>query len=378
MKQTPRFIVALGSIALADAGALTRIPIAILGKFVKGAQKFAITRQTLGDFIANFRKRGADLVIDYEHASDRPEVAQGQPIPAAGWLKALDDAPDGEGILWGAAEFTDQTREMIAAKQLRYLSPSYCDNFPDKSTGVDQGATLRAIAVTNRPFLDQMPAISLSEGWQSQTEETPMSGKSTLKLTDAKDGMHVACSECGKESLADMPTDFSDHFTKKTAPVTEPVETTASDAIGLSDVVRTSEGRIDRSKFGKRPISIEVVQAMENETVALSEVETLVKAGKILPARRGHYQRIALNDLTSFREIAKDMAKAVDLSERGHGGGGAEDSTAVQLSDVDKQLGELTRAEMAANANLTYVQASKIVLVKNSALREKRERLMSA
>jgi len=76
----PRFAVLLG--ALADGA--KRIPIAVIGQFKKGAQAFAITRQTLADLVANFRRRTIDTVIDYEHASEFPEAAQGGPIPAAG------------------------------------------------------------------------------------------------------------------------------------------------------------------------------------------------------------------------------------------------------------------------------------------------------
>ena len=112
----PQYLVRLGEIA----DGLIRIPLAVMGKFVKGAQKFSITRQTLADIVANFRKRQADTVIDYEHASERPEVAGGGPVPAAGWLKLVDELPDSSGVLWGQAELTPRAQEMVRSGEYRY------------------------------------------------------------------------------------------------------------------------------------------------------------------------------------------------------------------------------------------------------------------
>lgn len=154
----PRFTVLLGT--LTDG--VKRIPIAILGKFQKGAQKFAITRQTLADLVANFKRRTIDTVIDYEHASEFPEAAQGGPIPAAGWLTAVEDAPDADGILWGTAKFTARAAGMISAGEYRYISPVIDYGARDKHSGQAQGATLVAAALTNRPFLEGLPALAMS------------------------------------------------------------------------------------------------------------------------------------------------------------------------------------------------------------------------
>jgi uncharacterized protein YoaH (UPF0181 family) len=177
----PQFIVRLGG--LVDG--IKRIPIAILGKFQKGSQKFAITRQTLADIVANFRKRKADTVIDCEHASEFPELAQGQAIPAAGWITALDDQPDANGVLWGTAKFTPGAARMIAREEYRYISPAIEYNARDKHTGANQGATLLSAALTNRPFLDQMPAIALSE-WAGTSQGTHQSKVSALAAIEAE------------------------------------------------------------------------------------------------------------------------------------------------------------------------------------------------
>jgi phage I-like protein len=72
--------------------------------------------------ITDFRKRGVDLPIDYEHQSDTPEAKRNGPVPAAGWIRDLRADDTG---LWGRVEWTDTAREMIARHEYRYLSPSF-------------------------------------------------------------------------------------------------------------------------------------------------------------------------------------------------------------------------------------------------------------
>lgn len=166
----PGFVISLGAMALNEAARLARIPIAMLGRWVKGHQKFSIGREDFAQIVANFRKRGTgEVVIDYEHASEFPQMAAGGPVPAAGWLRGIEDAPDDAGILWGVAEFTERARKMIASLEYKYLSPAIDWAARDKGTGEPQGATLTSMALVNRPFLETLPAVQLSEtGWSPE------------------------------------------------------------------------------------------------------------------------------------------------------------------------------------------------------------------
>ena len=57
---------------------LFEIPICLTGTWVKGARTFSITRDDLATMLRNFEKRKNDqVVIDYEHASEQPDVARG-------------------------------------------------------------------------------------------------------------------------------------------------------------------------------------------------------------------------------------------------------------------------------------------------------------
>lgn len=78
--------------------------------------------------LAAFARYGADLPIDFEHQSLDGAAKRG-PIPAAGWIKALDARADG---IWAQVAWTAQAAELLAAKAYRYLSPVF--NFV-KNTG---------------------------------------------------------------------------------------------------------------------------------------------------------------------------------------------------------------------------------------------------
>jgi hypothetical protein len=158
-----------------EAEKLTRIPVAALVRGVLRGVKFAIDRAGMTALIENFRKRTTPLEIDYEHASEKPEVAKGGPLPAAGWLRQIDDGPDGLGILWGLAEFTETARKLIAEKAYQFISPAVQWVWRDKGSGeLRQGTRLSSIALTNRPFLENLPALALSEaGWNVGKETRP-------------------------------------------------------------------------------------------------------------------------------------------------------------------------------------------------------------
>lgn len=78
--------------------------------------------------LAAFNKYGADLPIDFDHQT-LDAAAKSGPVPAAGWVKAVEARADG---IWARVAWTAQAAELLAAKAYRYLSPVF--RF-DKRTG---------------------------------------------------------------------------------------------------------------------------------------------------------------------------------------------------------------------------------------------------
>ena len=151
------------------------IPIALTGRWVKGGREFSITSDDLAAMARNFEKRKNDqVVIDYEHASEAPEVALGGPVPAAGWIHELSLVPGPSSFakdngqrtrdtLTALVEWTKEAFGLIKSGAYRFFSPAIDWNYRDKATGAPQGATLTSGALTNHPFLEELPPIMLTD-----------------------------------------------------------------------------------------------------------------------------------------------------------------------------------------------------------------------
>jgi len=207
-------------------GNLYEVPIAVMGNWVKDGHRFSITLEDLHDMVRNFAKRKNDqVVIDYEHASEQPAVAKGGPIPAAGWIHELglrEQGPDlreGSGplpsapgpYLFALVEWTPEAERLIRSGHYRFFSPSIDWGARDKQTGEPQGATLTSGALTNHPFLEELPPIMLTDlDWVPGREVNPekgtrcgTSGSSGVKASGTADG---AWNQPGKAASRDDET----------------------------------------------------------------------------------------------------------------------------------------------------------------------------
>jgi len=104
--------------------------------------------------IAATRKLGmtAGLPIDFDHAIDLG-APQGQPAPAAGWIKELRLV---DGVIQGRVEWTAAGAKALAAKLYRYISPVF------EFSGDGAVQRLLRAAVTNNPNL-YLTAIAAAE-----------------------------------------------------------------------------------------------------------------------------------------------------------------------------------------------------------------------
>jgi phage I-like protein len=91
------------------------------------------------------------LPVDYEHQIDNA-AENGQPAPAAGWIKGLKAAANG---VWGLVEWTEKAADFIKSKEYKYLSPVFSFN---KETG-NISAIFRA-GLTNNPNLEMTALAS--------------------------------------------------------------------------------------------------------------------------------------------------------------------------------------------------------------------------
>ena len=156
---------------------LHRIPIALTGKWNKDGHEFSITLDDLKQMVANFsaRKNGK-VVVDYEHASENPKVAKGNPIPAAGWIEAMELVG---ATVFASVDWTKEAATMIKDKAYRFVSPAIDWFAVNKETGDGIGTALSSLALTNHPFLEELPALCLSAKGEPDEDEQ---GKSVIHV----------------------------------------------------------------------------------------------------------------------------------------------------------------------------------------------------
>lgn len=120
-----------------------------------------------GDFVADkeswrlideaFRTHGTYLPIDYEHQTLGGEFASPDgKAPAAGWITRLH-YEEGRGII-ALVEWTETARQMIRAKEYRYLSPVLMIRKADS-----KAVQLLSAGLTNVPAIQRMEALAAKQ-----------------------------------------------------------------------------------------------------------------------------------------------------------------------------------------------------------------------
>jgi phage I-like protein len=348
--------------APAESAGLLRVPLAVTGKWVRGSTTFAITRQDLEDIVRNFRERqNGEINVDYDHASEMPEVAAGGPVPSAGRIVKLDSpevlgagdwglgeknqnqapstqppAPSTRFILWGWYEPTERARELLKSREYRYISPAVDWAAQNKRTGKPQGTTLTSVALTNRPFLEELPQIRLSDPAFQVVDEpanagTPIENPKSKIANSGGPMKQVTLSVAdGKIRLAH--DDFKDEY------FLDPEELKrCMHELGLmsevtlagptlaepSAVITLAQARSLLSEAAARGKAVPASEVFRGQVE--QELEAALKAGKILPRQRDDWRKIALADFPTFRKIVGMQKTLVPVEPLGFSGAGPTD-----------------------------------------------------
>ena len=356
----PRFVVTLE--APAESAGLLRVPLAVTGKWVRGSTTFAITRQDLEDIVRNFRERqNGEINVDYDHASEMPEVAAGGPVPSAGRIVKLDSpevlgagdwglgeknqnqAPSTQPparstrfILWGWYEPTERARELLKSREYRYISPAVDWAAQNKRTGKPQGTTLTSVALTNRPFLEELPQIRLSDPAFQAVDEPANAGTPSenpkSKLANSGGPMKQVNLSVADGQIRLAHDDFKDEY------FLDPEELKrCMHELGLmsevtlagptlaepSAVITLAQARSLLSEAAARGKAVPASEVFRGQVE--QELEAALKAGKILPRQRDDWRKIALADFPTFRKIVGMQKPLVPIEPLGFSGTGPTD-----------------------------------------------------
>ena len=143
----------LRSASLTGDAVPTRVLLAPWGNVESTNGSFVVDDEAVQLAAEAFDEHGTDLPIDYEHQTlgGTYSSPSGQ-APAAGWIKGIVAQP-GVGLL-AEIEWTEQAREMLAAKEYRYLSPVAIIRKTDRKL-----VAIHSAALTNKPAIVAMQPI---------------------------------------------------------------------------------------------------------------------------------------------------------------------------------------------------------------------------
>jgi len=143
-KKTPQLKIAL-NVRLPEDGSLPEwVELIPAGELVLGRDKRHWINPTPDEVVAAFESNGADLPIDWEHATEK-KAPKGEKAPAAGWIKAMEVR---DGAIWGQTEWTTDGADDITNKRYRYLSPVFLYTTQDRRI-----IALTSAGLTNQPNL---------------------------------------------------------------------------------------------------------------------------------------------------------------------------------------------------------------------------------
>lgn len=119
-----------------------------------------VREKELTQMLDNYRKEGRDILFDYDHKCLGGFLSEAD-SRAAGWGKHMEIR---DGALYVQMEPTARGREAIEAGEYRYLSPVFEYQRTDRVSGkIMKDWRLHSVALTNTPYLTELPAIKNTE-----------------------------------------------------------------------------------------------------------------------------------------------------------------------------------------------------------------------
>lgn len=295
------------------------------GRFVHPAYgEFEVTPESLQNMAANFANGvrpvpPTRLVVDYNHGDQNGR--------AAGWISAVEVRNGTE--LWAQVEWTDEAASSIRRREYQFTSAEFAWAYQDKGDGTDRGPTLLAMAITNRPFVEGMAPLALSEKVSQALADT---GQTTVTPTVAEPDKALAEKPAKRRRtvedkirmLLQLEEDADVLAAVKLLRDSQSVTLTERDTLNVQLTELTTE---------RDGLKRQLAEAGRDALIGKYEAE-----GKLTPAMRdGWAAEMALTEPERFAKLMDTLPVVVDLTERGSDNGA--DTGDVQLTEAERSLG---------------------------------------
>ena len=202
-----------------------------------------------------FQANGADLPIDYEHASEI-RAKEGKPAPAVGWIKELANQ---DGAIWARVQWTAEGQRSIAAGEYRYISPVF--TFKKTTREIIQ---MLSAGLTNQPNL-KLAALNNKQG-QSQENAMDKAITGALSLPESASETDVL------SAINKLKEDKDKALNSAQTPDPEQFVPRAD-----YDLAQNKISEFEKAKAGQLEVAINTA------------VDAAIEAGKIAPASRDYH-----------------------------------------------------------------------------------------
>lgn len=304
-----------------------------LGTVKSQKGNFIVDEESFESINSTFKKRGIDVVIDYEH-----QTLEDVQAPAGGWIKELFLQ---DGAIAAKVEWTPKAQDYLKNKEYRYLSPVVLVRKNDQKAVV-----LHSAALTNTPAIDGMFAIVNS----INIDEFEEGGKTMdLKKLAALLGLSEDATE--EQIMQAIKTTIGEVEKLKDEAKKQEVEGDEGNTETVANKVICGLLGID-SKDAKTEDVAAAIMALKNPAnfVPVNEFNKLIerldkkdgdelvtkalKAGKISAAQKDWAEEYALKDPEGFKKFVEKAPQAVPMGE-------------IELDDVKKDNGKLSDTTIA-------------------------------
>jgi len=333
----------LFEIKFAEDQDISKVQLLRAGTYDYYGEDLEITASDLKHMKKNFddNVKQVDLAIDYYHHSFSD---------AAGWIKEVV-LENKNTELWVIVDWTEKGKKKILSKELRYLSVDFDPNYKDNETGEKFGITLNGGGLTNRPFVKGMnPILHELSGAIDKCPEKLDDIKRIISNNPKKEHIAMDFSELKKELVS---INLSESDKKEIAHL---VGIENNDK-ALSDKINTLNGDV-KAKDEKIVELAEKLAKQEKEILFTD----MVTNGEAVPAQK---EAFLTNDVVAFSKAAVD----INLGAKGTGKGKSNDEPKT-FDDAQDKISELVSKKMSDDKELSYEQASSIVMNENPKLME--------
>lgn len=215
----------------------------------------ALDEKQAAAIIASFERHGAQLPVDYEHASV-VAADEGRPAPAAGWITGLSYVK-GEG-LYGDIVWNEKATQQIVSGEYKYVSPVIL---------LEEGriTEVHSLALTNKPrTIDQKELMAASLGVEVMAKK--------------KNGKKVAL--LGQDDAAALVPQTAANVEETPEQVTEEVANIADSVMSLKEAMINAGMDVpeDADAVGVITMAIELIASAGSEDEAAAAAKDAVSA----------------------------------------------------------------------------------------------------